>query len=486
MRWKRHSVFARDRRRIDSSLAWQSSACYPRPPRSNRSSAWSTMPLAGRDVEPVTWPGRPPPACRVGLLRIRGPSPYEMPELDGLPELLLGGSGRATHERCWNRRGPAGWTSSAGARDRRVAREPARTDRASSRASRRIRPCRRRAVDGPNRAELPATVRVASRAEPTAAFAGSGRSCGRHAAPMARCREARSRARRSDACAGRRLDRSRFTRAVPSPSGAFSQPSTRQRLCPSASGSIARWPRRPIRRPTPIGALGTGRWQLPVSTRRSRTISNVSAGRARARGGVAAAAAFLARAAELTPDPAQRGGATGRRDGKARFRSARGGTRAPCGRGAMPARRAANRPARSHACRDPVRLSRGGDAPRLLLEAAEQLEPLDGGSAREVYLEALEAAIFAGRLIDGSARTRRQRLLARPVGRSSPGADRSPARRVGDPLDGGLRCGRRATCAVRLNAFGQDAGVDESDLMRWFGLAWLVAGSSGTMSSATT
>ena len=33
-----------------------------------------------------------------------------------------------------------------------------------------------------------------------------------------------------------------------------------------------------------------------------------SAGRARARGGVAAAAAFLERAAELTPDPARRGG----------------------------------------------------------------------------------------------------------------------------------------------------------------------------------
>ena len=42
--------------------------------------------------------------------------------------------------------------------------------------------------------------------------------------------------------------------------------------------------------------------------------------------------------------------------------------------------------------------SRGRDAPPLLLDAAEQLEHIDDRLARETYLEALGATIFAGRL----------------------------------------------------------------------------------------
>jgi len=42
-------------------------------------------------------------------------------------------------------------------------------------------------------------------------------------------------------------------------------------------------------------------------------------------------------------------------------------------------------------------LRRGSDAPPLLLDATNRLAPLDSGSAREAYLEALGAAIFAGR-----------------------------------------------------------------------------------------
>jgi hypothetical protein len=43
-------------------------------------------------------------------------------------------------------------------------------------------------------------------------------------------------------------------------------------------------------------------------------------------------------------------------------------------------------------------LSRGSDAPPLLLKAAKRLEPLDIGLARVTYLDALSAAISAGRL----------------------------------------------------------------------------------------
>ena len=46
--------------------------------------------------------------------------------------------------------------------------------------------------------------------------------------------------------------------------------------------------------------------------------------------------------------------------------------------------------------------SRGSDAPPLLLEAARRLEPLDATLARDTYLEALSAAIFAGRLASGT------------------------------------------------------------------------------------
>ena len=44
---------------------------------------------------------------------------------------------------------------------------------------------------------------------------------------------------------------------------------------------------------------------------------------------------------------------------------------------------------------------RGRDAPLLLLEAARRLDPLDGGLARETYLEAIASAMFAGRLGTG-------------------------------------------------------------------------------------
>jgi DNA-binding CsgD family transcriptional regulator len=44
--------------------------------------------------------------------------------------------------------------------------------------------------------------------------------------------------------------------------------------------------------------------------------------------------------------------------------------------------------------------TRGSDAPALLLDAARRLEPLDAAMARETHLEAMAAAMFAGRLGD--------------------------------------------------------------------------------------
>ena len=44
---------------------------------------------------------------------------------------------------------------------------------------------------------------------------------------------------------------------------------------------------------------------------------------------------------------------------------------------------------------------RGSDAPPLLLNAAQRLEPIDAPLARATYLEALTAGLIAGRLADG-------------------------------------------------------------------------------------
>jgi DNA-binding CsgD family transcriptional regulator/tetratricopeptide (TPR) repeat protein len=127
-----------------------------------------------------------------------------------------------------------------------------------------------------------------------------------------------------------------------------------------------------------------------------------SADRAQARGGLSAAAAFLQRAAELTPDAATRversldaaqakldvadaasasnllsAAAVGPVDELQRARMERLGAQIVFAHG------------------------RGRDAPPLLLAAARRLDPLDAAMARETYLEALASAMFAGRLGSG-------------------------------------------------------------------------------------
>jgi DNA-binding CsgD family transcriptional regulator len=124
-----------------------------------------------------------------------------------------------------------------------------------------------------------------------------------------------------------------------------------------------------------------------------------SAERASGRGGVAAAAAFLDGATQLTPDPAQRA------------RRALAASRAKLDAGAPDAALALLTVAEAGATDDGqsaqqmllrARIAfasrRGGDAPLLFLTAAERLTPLDEPLARETYLEALMASIFAGRL----------------------------------------------------------------------------------------
>ena len=128
-----------------------------------------------------------------------------------------------------------------------------------------------------------------------------------------------------------------------------------------------------------------------------------SAGRAQARGGLAAAAAFLERAAALTPD-------AGRRARRALY-AARAKQLAGAPHEALTLLATATAGPLGDFDRAMLQrlhgqialdLRRGGEAVPLLLDAASQLEPLDPALARETYLEALRAASVAGRLGGGA------------------------------------------------------------------------------------
>jgi DNA-binding CsgD family transcriptional regulator len=127
-----------------------------------------------------------------------------------------------------------------------------------------------------------------------------------------------------------------------------------------------------------------------------------SADRAQARGGVAAAAAFLARAAELTPGPADRG-KRAIAAAQAKFDAAASDAALELLATAELAPLEELERARLERLRAELVFARtrGSDAPALLLDAARRLEPLDAAMARETHLEALAAAMFAGRLGDG-------------------------------------------------------------------------------------
>ncbi len=124
---------------------------------------------------------------------------------------------------------------------------------------------------------------------------------------------------------------------------------------------------------------------------------------AQARGGMAAAAAFLERAAALTPDPAA-GSSRALAAARAKFDSgdfaAAESLLASAEAGPLDElERAKVQLTRAQMSFDQ---QRGRDAPRLLLQAARRLEPLDAELARETHLEALVAAIYAGRLANGT------------------------------------------------------------------------------------
>ncbi|MFG1817606.1 AAA family ATPase [Kribbella sp. NPDC049174] len=143
-----------------------------------------------------------------------------------------------------------------------------------------------------------------------------------------------------------------------------------------------------------------------------------SADRAQRRGGVAATAAFLQRATELTPDPATRAGRA--------LAAAQATLRAGAFETASKLLVTADEWTADELHQAMVNLFRaqvafatghGASGARLLLEAARRLEPLDLEVARDTYLDAIMAAMFAGVLAPGSPQTevaRAARAAAQP------------------------------------------------------------------------
>ncbi len=140
-----------------------------------------------------------------------------------------------------------------------------------------------------------------------------------------------------------------------------------------------------------------------------------SAGRAQARGGLAAAAAFLERAVLLTVDPA--------RSGERMVAAAQANLQAGAFGKALELLAAAEagpldelQGARVDLLRGQIAFASGmgDDAPPMLLKAAARLEPLDLDLARETHLSAWGAALMAGYLA-GAGDVREVSRAARAV-----------------------------------------------------------------------
>jgi DNA-binding CsgD family transcriptional regulator len=195
-----------------------------------------------------------------------------------------------------------------------------------------------------------------------------------------------------------------------------------------------------------------------------------SADRARAHGGVAAAAALTERAAELTPDAARRAARTlnaaqmarsaGALDSALRLLTiAEAGPLDAHERGSAKLQRA----------QIAFQMDRDDNAAGSLLEAATTL---DGDRSRDAYLEAFAAAMYVGR--SNPTRLRQVAAAARAAPRAS-----QPPRPVDLLLDGlcaHVVLGREAAVPTLRRAVAAMSNDDDSpDDLRWLGLACTVA-----------
>jgi DNA-binding CsgD family transcriptional regulator len=197
-----------------------------------------------------------------------------------------------------------------------------------------------------------------------------------------------------------------------------------------------------------------------------------SAERAQARGGLAAAAAFLERAAELTVDPRHR---VSRTLAAAEAKRQAGAPAAALELAARAERSLMDdeQGAQLEVLRGRVSFTseRGSEAPQLLFAAAQHLEVHDPSRAREIYLDAIAAALFAGRMAHTAhARDIAKTVLSEPQPPGPPSVSdlllRGLALLVSEGPGVGTPVAKRA-----LEAFRSDA-VGTEERLRW---SWLAA-----------
>jgi DNA-binding CsgD family transcriptional regulator len=200
-----------------------------------------------------------------------------------------------------------------------------------------------------------------------------------------------------------------------------------------------------------------------------------SAGRAQARGGLAAAAAFLERSCALTPEPTHR---ARRALAAAQAKHQAGAFDTAFGLIAIAESGPLNE--LQYAQIDLLRgqiefaVNRGRDAPQLLLTAAKRLEPLDQRLARDTYLEALTAVFSPGILASEESLLETARAA-----RAAPPSSQPP--RPSDRLLDGLAllitegyAAGTPTLRRAVNAFrGED--ISRGEERRWLWLASRVA-----------
>ena len=200
-----------------------------------------------------------------------------------------------------------------------------------------------------------------------------------------------------------------------------------------------------------------------------------SAGRAQARGGLAAAAAFLQRAVALTGDPARRADRA-----LAAAEACLGAGTFDAARALLASAEVASLDELQRARLDLLRAevayseNRGSDAPTLLLRAAKTLGPLDSQLARETYLDAWSSALFAGRFASDTSMgdVSREAMDAPP-----PGDRPRPSDRLLQGFSMAFTEGRPAAAPVLAQAAAAFAGGDVSidEVLRW---GWLATAAS--------
>ena len=200
-----------------------------------------------------------------------------------------------------------------------------------------------------------------------------------------------------------------------------------------------------------------------------------SASRAEARGGLAAAAAFLGRAAQLTAEPAHRA--------ERMLAAAQSHLHAGAFDAALGLLAAAQPGPLDELGRARVDLlqaevayaqNRGGEAPALLLRAANTLETLDARLSRDTYLDAWGSALFAGQLAKAGTLREVSQAVA---GAARPADTVRPSDLLLDGFALVFTAGRRTAAPALHRAAAAFAGAEVSveEVLRWGWLATAAA-----------